>query len=148
MKSLSRYLTYAGAIPFVFSTICLAMGINQFPIMGDIDHFLSMYALIIASFMCGSHWGQHLHLEGKWRLSLSIYSNAMAITLWVLTIFQHSFILYMMGVSVIFLLLLKIDYFLMIDKLVAKDYFQVRCIVTGIVVISLLSTILISAKSM
>ena len=82
MQKIFPYLTYAGAIPFVFCAFCLSIDIQQLPLFGLIETILSAYALVIASFMAGAHWGQHLHVEEPWQRNLPIYSNVIAVLLW------------------------------------------------------------------
>ena len=82
MKKIYQYLSYAGALPFVFCALCFIKDIHIFPLLGYVDSILSSYGLVISSFMAGSHWGQHLNLSGKWQIYLPIFSNINAILLW------------------------------------------------------------------
>ena len=61
---LRTVLTYAGTLPFIACTLCLVMNIRTVPILGSVDHILTVYGIIIATFLAGSHWGQHLSLLG------------------------------------------------------------------------------------
>ena len=74
MKKIFPYLTYAGAIPFIFFAVCLVSDIQELPFLGSVKKILSVYGLVISSFLAGAHWGQHLHMnKGLWRLSLPIF---------------------------------------------------------------------------
>lgn len=64
-KHLYFYLAYAGAIPFLLCAILFAFKIQKIPILGNLQTVISTYSLVIASFMAGTHWGQHLQQTGK-----------------------------------------------------------------------------------
>ncbi|WP_350557592.1 DUF3429 domain-containing protein [Psychrobacter sp. CAL346-MNA-CIBAN-0220] len=139
MKKPSPYLTFAGAIPFVVCTILLIMGIGAIPVLGRTAHILSIYGLVIASFMAGAHWGNHLSLadDHSWAVKLPIFSNIMALALWLgfLTLPMVGFLwLLMIG----FVCMLVIDYSLNQAHIISYDYFKVRKYVTAIVVFSLI----------
>lgn len=139
MKNLSVYLTYAGAIPFMVCAICL--GLNQQTLLGlgSVETILSVYALIIATFLAGSHWGLHLSVEGKWHTSLALLSNITAVVLW-LCFLTFSFQELMIAFIVAFTALLFVDYRLFKSQLISFHYFRTRCFITIIVV----STLIIS----
>ena len=84
MKKPSPYLTFAGAIPFVACAFLLMMNVVTVPILGSVVDILSAYGLVIASFMAGAHWGNHLDLadDNKWAIRLPLYSNVIALGLW------------------------------------------------------------------
>ena len=48
-------LAYLGAVPFVGTALLMSMGINAISFVGLLFPALSIYALIIAIFMAGSH---------------------------------------------------------------------------------------------
>jgi hypothetical protein len=136
MKPIYPYLTYAGAVPFVFCAVCLAINIQSLPILGSVSEVLSVYTLVIASFLAGSHWGQHLQLTGEWNRSLPIVSNVVAVVLWLsFLVFPLKALLIICGVAFVTLLLIDLKLFQM--KLMTQNYFQTRCIVTVIVVSSI-----------
>jgi len=81
-RALYPYLTFAGSLPFVFGTIFVASGVQTLPILGNVQLALSAYGLIIACFMAGAHWGQHLNLSAPWAHILPIASNAVALIMW------------------------------------------------------------------
>lgn len=139
MKKLYPYLTYAGAIPFVICVACLSLGINELPLLGRVEEILSIYALVIVAFLAGSHWGQHLQIKGTWSRYLPIFSNIIAVALWLaFLVFPFKALLATFGAS--FAILLFIDRRLFQDELISRQYFQTRCIATAIVI----STIIIA----
>ena len=139
-------LTYAGAIPFVVCAFCLGVDIRTLPVLesfglGSVEQIVSVYALVIASFLAGIHWGQHLNMQhldikGSWQYSLPLLSNGAAIILWIgflLLPFQALIGLFILA----FLFFLAIDYRLFQQGLIMPDYFRTRCIVSAIVIASL-----------
>ena len=139
MKNLYLYLTYAGALPFIICAACLALDIKFIPGLGATEQVLSVYALIIATFIAGSYWGQHLHLKNKWQYYLPILSNVIVIALW-FGFLTLSFKLLTAIFVAAFLILLVIDQRLFRHNLITRQYFQMRCLATTIVV----STLVIS----
>ncbi|MCH1782488.1 DUF3429 domain-containing protein [Psychrobacter glaciei] len=138
MKKPSPYLTFAGTIPFIACAFLLMIDVVTVPILGSVANILSAYGLVIASFMAGAHWGNHLDLadDNKWAVRLPLYSNVIALGLWLgfLSLSASSFIwLLVIG----FISLLVIDYSLHRAQIISHTYFQVRKYVTTIVVISL-----------
>ncbi len=136
MKRLYPYLTYAGALPFVLCALCMVLDIHIIPLLGPTDQVISVYALVITSFMAGTHWGQHLNVEDQWRLYLPTFSNINAVLLWIsFLILTVKLLLAVFIIS--FLVLLLIDKKLLQAALISVDYFLTRCVVTGIVILTL-----------
>lgn len=132
------FLTYAGAFPFVFFAICILFKIQNLPIFGDVIHSTTIYGLIIASFMAGSHWGQQLNLNKKPKFLLQLTSNTNAIVLWVgyLNFNPENFIFILI---LSFYISLKVDYLLYQDAIIKREYFVlIRIPVTITVIISIL----------
>ena len=84
MKKPSPCLTFAGAIPFVVCAVFITLGIDAVIGLGKTVEILAAYGLVIASFMAGAHWGNHLSLadDDAWALKLPIFSNIIAVLLW------------------------------------------------------------------
>lgn len=138
MKKPSPYLTFAGTIPFIVCAVLITIGINSIRVLGETEHVLTVYGLVIASFMAGAHWGNHLGLADNhpWAVKLPIFSNVIALLLWLgfLSLSTTGFIwLLMIG----FICLLLIDYGLRRANIIDSKYFIVRQYVTLIVVVSL-----------
>ncbi len=138
MKKPSPYLTFAGAIPFVACALLILVGIDTIPMLGASVYVLSTYGLIIASFMAGAQWGNHLSLNDgdMWSVGLPILSNVITIVLWfgflILPTLGFMWLL-ILG----FLSLLMIDYGLYRAHIIDATYFKVRKYVTLIVVLAL-----------
>ena len=139
MKKPSPYLTFAGAMPFVLSAVFITIGIDAIPVLGEIGHVLSIYGLVIASFMAGAHWGNHLSLadDNRWAVKLPIFSNIIALALWLgfLTLSSAGFIWLLVAA---FISMLMIDYGLHQAHIINNEYFRVRKYVTIIVVVALI----------
>ncbi|MCG3880156.1 DUF3429 domain-containing protein [Psychrobacter sp. Ps6] len=139
MKKPSPYLTFAGAIPFVACALLLVIGIIDIPYLGAVADILSAYGLVIASFMAGSQWGNHLSLadDDKWAVRLPLVSNVIAIVLW-LGFLMLPVVGFIWLLVIGFASMLMIDYGLNRARIITPDYFKVRTYVTAIVVVSLI----------
>ncbi|MGM8891518.1 DUF3429 domain-containing protein [Psychrobacter sp. 1Y1] len=138
MKKPSPYLTFAGAIPFVACAFLLIVDVVTVPMLGSVIDVLSAYGLVIASFMAGAHWGNHLDLadDNKWAVRLPLYSNVIALGLWLgFLILSASSFIWLLVVG--FISLLVIDYSLHRAQIISDVYFKIRQYVTAIVVVSL-----------
>ena len=144
MKKIFPSLTYAGVIPFIFCAVCLGADIQELPFLGSVEKILSIYGLVISSFLAGAHWGQHLHIDkGLWSRSLPILSNIIAVLLWVGFLALSFKMLMAMFVAAFFVLLI-IDHRLFQMGLITLHYFQTRFFVSAIVIISLIISGIIS----
>ncbi len=139
MKKPSPYLTFAGTIPFIACAALITLGVDAIQILGATEHILAVYGLVIATFMAGAQWGNHLSLadNNSWSVKLPILSNIIALALWLgfLTLATTGFI-WLLIVS--FISLLMIDYGLNNARIIDDKYFIVRKYVTLIVVVSLI----------
>jgi hypothetical protein len=139
INRLSIYLAYAGALPFLICAVLLVFNIPTIPFLGNIQQILSVYALVIAAFIAGSHWGLHLDVNDKWGIYLPKLSNLIAILLWI-GFLVLPFKLLLLTFIITFLVLLGIDQKLLRHDLISTRYFHMRCLVTVIVI----STLIIS----
>lgn len=142
MKKLSPYLTFAGSIPFIACAILLIVGVDSVLALGKTSNILATYGLVIATFMAGAQWGNHLALadDNPWVARLPILSNLITLVLWFgfLLLSTAAFIwLLVIG----FISLLLIDYGLNQASIITTKYFSVRKYVTLIVVISLIISV-------
>lgn len=144
MNKIFIYLTYAGAIPFILCAFYLSFNIKELPFLGSVDKILSLYGLVISTFLAGSHWGQHLHLnKGLWDRFLPISSNIITVFLWFsFIVFSFKTLLLILVIS--FIILLFIDYQLLKSDLITNYYFRTRFFVSVIVIISLIISGLMS----
>lgn len=137
MQRVYPYLSYAGTIPFIFCAFCLILDIRQLPLFGSVEKILSVYALVISSFLAGAHWGQHLQIQGTWSHTLPILSNITAVLLWsgfLILSFKAMIAMFIAA----FVILLIIDKLLFQSDLITRQYFQTRCFVSAIVILTLI----------
>jgi len=135
-REIFPYLTFAGSLPFIIGAVCIFTEVNTLPLVGDVQHALSIYGLVIACFMAGAHWGQHLSLEGSWAMALPVCSNIAALVLW-LSYLVLDFKQFLLALIAVFVCLLLIDVGLHRAKTITSNYHRVRVIVTTIVCVSL-----------
>ena len=139
MTKPSPYLTFAGTIPFIACALLITFGVDAIRVLGSTEDILAAYGLVIATFMAGAQWGNHLSLadDNSWAVRLPILSNIVALALWLgfLTLATADFI-WLLILS--FISLLIIDYGLYRVQIITAKYFTVRKYVTLIVVISLI----------
>ena len=138
-----HFLTFTGALPFIMCAICYVLDIKIVPYLGVTDDILAIYSIIIATFLAGSHWGQHLSLTNKWASILPIISNIVAVSIWFFYLIL-SFKALIISLIVIFLGLLGVDYYLKQDNVISREYFQTRLKVTSIVIIMLVISVFYS----
>ena len=148
MKKIFPYLTYAGAIPFIFCAVCLGADIQELPFLGSVKKILSVYGLVISSFLAGAHWGQHLYInKHPWSRSLPILSNTIAVLLWFGFLVLTFKMLMAMFVAA-FIVLLIIDRRLFQMDLITRHYFRTRFFVSAIVIMSLIISGIISWQTL
>jgi hypothetical protein len=138
MTTISKWapaLTLAGATPFAVPALLYLFGINQLPLLGALQPIVASYGLVILSFMAGVHWGQVIH-QARWH-QLLIISNVITLSGWFAFLTANITLLWcvlMLG----FVALLLVDRRLLAADLITQVYWQLRVLVTAIVVASLL----------
>ena len=135
-KLIMPFFTYAGSIPFLFGAVLLTTGVGTQNLSINIQHLLSVYGLVISSFMAGTVWGQQVNRNSGWQLYLLFCSNAIALALWAAFV-MLSFTSLMIAYIIAFLVLLLIDYQLNRNGMSNDNYFQLRLRVTFIVVLAI-----------
>lgn len=142
MKKSKLYtlLTYSGTLPFLACAILPYANFSALPVLGSFDRIAAVYALVIVSFMAGTHWGNYLVMEDTAPVNLFLSSNIIAIIIWL--VFLSMNIATSLWVSTVaFLFLLWVDYKLFQANLITRYYFNVRRNATAIVVVSLIATV-------
>jgi len=136
-KDPATILSYFGLMPFVFAAVILAFHVYAIPYLGKVTNIISVYGLIVSTFLSGIHWGQHLERSNPWHLYLPIVSNTSAVALWVCYLVLP-FNYFSLVLSASFLIALIIDKTLYDAGLLNDRYFYTRCIVTAIVIVLVL----------
>lgn len=137
MGRLAPYLTYLGALPFIFCAAAKVYGLDNVPWLGSVDQISLSYALVISTFLSGALWGQHLTYSGKLETALPIISNVIALFAWGAFLLFPAKILFFVYV-LLFIVLLIIDVVLERFGKITLSYRNMRIGITGIVVLSLL----------
>lgn len=133
---LSIILAGLGALPFLFSSLLLTLGVYNLPLLGSTAEILRSYSLAIAVFMCGIHWGQYLQDTQARNLNLLMVSNVLTLICW-LAYLVASFVIYFVIVIAVFIALLWVDYRLHKAGRITARYFRMRLAVTAVVCASL-----------
>ena len=120
----------AGVIPFILLTAIAAYDVEFTYFEPKVA--LKSYAFAIGSFVCGSHWGMYLIKSSS--INLLITSNICTLALWVVFLYLKNYELFF---SIIFSLLLLIDFLLYKSSIISINYFSIRIIITLIVVLCL-----------
>lgn len=144
-EEIFSYLIYAGTIPFILCAVCLGVDIQELALLGSVERILSVYGLVISSFLAGAHWGQSLHInENQWIFLLPIISNVTAVLLWT-SFLVLSFKILVGGILIpTFIFFLIIDHRLFRLNLITRHYFRTRFSVSVIVIISLIVSGIVS----
>ena len=143
MTKPSPYLTFAGTLPFILCAILITIGVDAIRVLGRTEDVLTVYGLVIATFMAGAQWGNHLSLadDNSWAVRLPIFSNIIALALWLgFLILSTAGFMWLLIIS--FIALLIIDYGLYQAQIISAKYFTVRKYVTLIVVIALIMAVI------
>lgn len=114
----------------------MLLDITTLPIVGNITDCIAAYGLVIVSFLAGIHWGHELSL-GYVKLGLFISSNIIAVAVWAswLLLSPQLFIAILVLPLVV---LLYIDFTLYLKKIISRNYFSSRMIITIVVIASLI----------
>ena len=127
---MAALLICAGVIPFILLTASAAYDVEFTYFEPKVA--LKSYAFAIGSFVCGSHWGIYLIKSSS--INLLITSNICTLALWVAFLYLKNYELFF---SIIFSLLLLIDFLLYKSSIISINYFSIRIIITLIVVLCL-----------
>ncbi|WP_298329358.1 DUF3429 domain-containing protein [Asticcacaulis sp.] len=136
-------LTLAGGLPFIAAVLMAALGVRLLTLSGP--DIAITYGAVIASFLCGLHWG--LVLGGRAQATwLLILSNVLCLLAWsgpLLTL--SGWPLAALGILIaVFLSLLVVDTVLMRRGSLSAAFFRLRVVITSLVVLCLLGVALLA----
>lgn len=137
-SKLYMWLAYSGALPFVFCAALMALGHRHIALAGELPTIINTYSLVIIVFMSGIYWGLYFNGQIYQKIYLLIISNIITILSWLAFLFIGMPIV-LLFYSVMFLILLIIDYKLLEENVITQNYFKTRMTVTAIVIASLLT---------
>ena len=133
-ENLAQILTYFGGIPFIFATIALSFEYN-FIFKINLHVFLVTYAAIILSFLAGIHFSYGV-MQEKYQNYLLVFSNLIALASWaILMNYSNNFIF--IALVILYLLALKIDYYLNKINVIPSWFWNLRVKISAIVIICL-----------
>lgn len=133
---LYAWLAYAGALPFVACALLPVTGIVELPLLGSLQAVAGSYAIVIVSFMAGTHWGHALADPAGPRPGLLLVSNAVTLAAW-FAFLLAPLPLVLVVCAAAFALLLLVDYRLRRSGTHARTYLRTRRNVTTIVIVAL-----------
>jgi hypothetical protein len=130
----SNILILMGSIPFIFLMVLSLFSLDNF-FNYSINYLVSIYSIIIISFISGTHWG--IFLNNKIPINLFVASNIITIAVYFSFLILNNF--YFILISIIsFISLLLFDFYIYKQAITLIDYFAIRFFVSMIVIFSLL----------
>lgn len=136
IKYLALFLTLLGGVPFVFSAIAIA---TQFGSEERMLYLLIPYAGLILTFVGGIHWGAILHnaYENTRFTALIILEAVMLmLTSWLVP-FIDGVHFQVLAFAFLYSLSWGVDSILHAEQYTPLWYFEVRCVITPILVVCL-----------
>jgi len=134
---LTLTFTLAGTVPFVLLSI--AASLHLFPNTKLVMELLLTYATVIVSFLGGIHLGVALTQESEHRVLtnlLIIESIWPSLIAWGM-LFLAPVHIQLLALTLLYSLMWAIDSLLYNNNLIPQWFFNLRCIITPIVVVSL-----------
>lgn len=139
-KNLPYILIFLGSIPFVFFSFLRIISLEEF-FYFDINYILSIYSLLIISFICGSHWGLFL-TNNTLKINLFFLSNFFTILSFFGILFLKVNYFFLLQILILIILLL-IDFYIYRQNITQLKYIYSRIIITTLVVICLVIPLII-----
>jgi hypothetical protein len=137
MRRLPLILTIAGAVPFVALSVAASMHVFGKTHIG-IECLLT-YAAIIVSFLGGIHWGiatTHYNTNRKIATLLIAESVWPSIIAWT-AMFYVDLHIRLLVLTLLYMFVWAIDSLLYNKDMIPQWFFNLRCIITPIVIVSL-----------
>ena len=136
-RTIYRYLTLAGVLPFVAGVILPIAGIQTVLPVGELHALVGSYGLAIVSFLAGTHWAMQLMAPAKTPFDLFVASNTIFLATWFAYILL-SLPWALLIQALALLALLHIDHRLRAAGLTSHRYFGTRVGATFAASISLI----------
>lgn len=136
LPTLYACLALAGTVPFIVGAVGLSVGYSFLPVIGATVLAISLYALVILSFMAGTQWGMFFIAPHPRRGWLLLWSNFVALAGWSLFLFTAP-IIFLLGLILLFTGMLFVDFFLQRMEITSRNYLGVRLTATIITLIAL-----------
>ena len=134
---LPLYITIAGIAPFVVLSVVVSM--RWFSNQQAVVEILLTYAAVIISFLGGVHWGisvHHYSYSPRVANLLTIESVAPSLVAWGV-LFYPDIHIQLLVMTLLFSFMWAVESLLYSEDLIPQWFFNLRCVVTPIVVVSL-----------
>ncbi|SFR53875.1 DUF3429 domain-containing protein [Thiomicrospira sp. ALE5] len=140
-QALAKVFTYAGMLPFIYGALAAldwAPGLGLWPDWISWPQAMILYAAVILSFLAGVQWGRSLQagLTESASLGLLVSANAIAVSVWLLLMFNQSSWA-VLGLMMGFMLALAVDYVALRQQDQQAWFFKLRWQATLAALISL-----------
>jgi uncharacterized membrane protein YhdT len=137
MNRLPLTLTLIGVTPFVILSVAVSMHVFADPKV--IIQVLLTYAAVIVSFMGGIHWGIAVTRYGEKRhiANLLIFESIWPTIIAWGALFYIEIHIQLLVLTLLYTFLWAIESLLYSNNLIPQWFFNLRCIITPIVVVSL-----------
>jgi hypothetical protein len=138
----ARWLTFAGAIPFIAASAALWLAPNQYRSFAV--NVLTVYAAVILSFLGGIQWGMAVNLidsAPKSARNIFLLSVVPSLLAWGMLLLPEPRSRILVAI-VLFAFVWVIDALLNVQKLIPQWFFKLRSTITVIVIASLAIAIL------
>jgi len=137
MSRLPLTLAIAGAVPFVCLSVAVSMHI--FPNTKAVSEVLLTYAAVIISFMGGIHWGiAVIRYADNRRIANFLIAESVwpSLVAWGV-LFKEDTFTQLLVLTLLYTFVWTIDSLLYSNDMIPQWFFNLRCIITPIVVVSL-----------
>lgn len=137
MKKLPFTITTIACVPFVALSIAASM--QWFDDTTAIVHMLLSYSVVILSFLGGVHWGIAVsHYTHDKRIANSLIAESIipSIIAWA-ALFHADVHIQLLVLTVLYTCIWAIDSMLMARGIIPVWFFEIRCMITPIMVVSL-----------
>lgn len=147
-KQIYTILMVTGCIPFIVAATGPYCGVFELPFFGNLQTAIAYYGLAIVSFMAGMQWGMSLMPETDQQPAhtgrvcpnrMMLASNGFVLVPWLVVCALGVSVTYYFSLAVMFMLMVLTDYRLMSRGILSPHYYQLRLVITTIVVTSLVS---------
>jgi uncharacterized membrane protein YhdT len=137
MRNLPLTLTLAATVPFV--GFAMAASLRVFGDNNFIVHALLSYSAVILSFLGGIHWGVAVtsYSNNKRAANLLILESVLPPVIAWVAVLHAQLHIQLLVLTVLFTFVWAIDSMLVGRKVIPLWFFEIRCIITPIVVVSL-----------
>ena len=137
MRKLPLTLTLISAVPFV--GLSIAVSARMFDDNSFVIHALLSYSTVILSFLGGIHWGIAItsYAHDKRTANMLIAESVLPSTLAWGVLLHGPLHIQLLVLTILFTFVWAIDSILVGRKVISLWFFEIRCIITPIVVVSL-----------